>query len=422
MKNVSYFLLVEQACFYGSDSMPIANQLAIDGGLPIRSQPMPPRLALGEAERNMVDEALDHYRTNNTDPGYQGLFESRYCEKFCNMMGGGYADAVATGTAAIYISLAALNLPRGSEVLVSPITDPGTISAIILNGLVPRLLDTTPNSFNVGAAETESRISATTSCALIVHNLGTPADVISIFALAEASNIKLLEDCSQSHGSTINGRCVGTFGHIAAFSTMYRKATITGASGGIVFSRDINTHHQALAHADRGKPRWQDGFDDRNPAQYLFPALNFHTDEISCAIGMASLNRLAETKRRRLAFVKNLSQLICAHSFVCSPYSHTDGDSWFIFPINVNADRIKVSKLQFARAIQAEGIGLNPHYNYLVSDWSWAHKYLSDTFDPSHARQVIDNTFILYLNENYGEREAQDTIEAILKVEKAYKK
>lgn len=95
---------------------------------------------------------------------------------------------------------------------------------------------------------------------------------------------------------------------------------------------------------------------------------------------------------------------------------------WFIFPINVNADRIKVSKLQFARAIQAEGIGLNPHYNYLVSDWSWAHQYLSDTFDPSHARQVIDNTFILYLNENYGEREAQDTIEAILKVEKAYKK
>ena len=203
---------------------------------------------------------------------------------------------------------------------------------------------------------------------------------------------------------------------------MYRKATITGASGGIVFSRDINTHHQALAHADRGKPRWQDGFDDRNPAQYLFPALNFHTDELSCAIGMASLNRLAETKRRRLAFAKNLSQLISAHSIVCSPYSHTDGDSWFILPINVNADRIKVSKLQFARAIQAEGIGLNPHYNYLVSDWSWAHQYLSDTFDPFHARQVIDSTFILYLNENYGEREVQDTIEAILKVEKAYKK
>ncbi len=89
MKNTNYFLLVEQACFSGSGSMPIADQLAIDGGLPIRSQPMPPRLALGEAERNMVDEVLDHYRTNDTDPINHGLFESRYCEKFCNMMGGG---------------------------------------------------------------------------------------------------------------------------------------------------------------------------------------------------------------------------------------------------------------------------------------------------------------------------------------------
>ncbi len=137
---------------------------------------------------------------------------------------------------------------------------------------------------------------------------------------------------------------------------------------------------------------------------------------------MALLNCLAETKGRCLAFVKNLSQLISAHSIVYSSYSHTYGESWFGFPIIVNADRIKFSKLQFARAIQAERIGLNPHYNFLVSDWSWAHQYLSDTFYPFYARQEIDSTFILYLNENYGEREAQDTIEAILKVEKAYKK
>ncbi len=78
---------------------------------------------------------------------------------------------------------------------------------------------------------------------------------------------------------------------------------------------------------------------------------------------MASLNRFGETKGRCLAFVKNLSQLISAHSIVYSPYSHTYGESWFIFSIIFNADRIKFSKLQFARAIQAQGIGLTPHYN-----------------------------------------------------------
>ena len=60
------------------------------------------------------------------------------------MMGGGYADAVATGTASLYIAVAALDLPKGSEVIVSPITDPGTLAAIILNGLVPRSRTASP--------------------------------------------------------------------------------------------------------------------------------------------------------------------------------------------------------------------------------------------------------------------------------------
>ena len=100
---------------------------------------------------------------------------------------------------------------------------------------------------------------------------------------------------SQSHGARVKGRPIGNFGDIAAFSTMYRKAHMTGGAGGVVFTNDIDLHHRALAMADRGKPSWQPDFDDRNPNQFLFPALNFHTDEISCAIGVSSLQRLRQT-------------------------------------------------------------------------------------------------------------------------------
>src|SRR5215470_17765098 len=113
------------------------NLLAIEGGTPVRAKPMPPRFALGEAEMAMVQEVLQHYRDKAVDPGYQGMFEKRYTDGFVKTMGGGHADAVATGTAAIYIAVAALNLPAGSEVMVSPVTDPGTLAAIILNRLVP---------------------------------------------------------------------------------------------------------------------------------------------------------------------------------------------------------------------------------------------------------------------------------------------
>ncbi len=110
------------------------SRLAIDGGTPLRTRPMPVRRAIGVNERAMLLEALDYYDQRGLDPGYEGVFEQRYCKAFADLMGGGYADAVATGTASLFVAVAALGLPAGSEVLVSPVTDPGSISAIIMNG------------------------------------------------------------------------------------------------------------------------------------------------------------------------------------------------------------------------------------------------------------------------------------------------
>ena len=69
------------------------------------------------------------------------------------MMGGGYADACSSGTAAAYIAISALNLKKGSEVLISPVTDSGPLNALILLGLKPRLLDSSPNSYNVSLVQ-----------------------------------------------------------------------------------------------------------------------------------------------------------------------------------------------------------------------------------------------------------------------------
>ena len=397
------------------------DKLAIDGGAPLRSAPMPARRAIGEAERAALLEALDYYDQRGLDPGYEGFFEQRYCRAFSELMGGGYADAVATGTASLFVAVAALDLPKGSEVLVSPITDPGSLSAIIMNGLVPRLVDSAPDSYNVGLAQVEARISQKTSCMMIVHSIGRPVTEIGeIVKMAHSRGIKVIEDCSQSQGAMVRGARVGSFGDIAAFSTMYRKASITGASGGVVFTRDLDLYHNAIARADRGKPRWLEGFDDRNPSTFLFPALNLHTDELSCAIGLASLARLDETRERRLAFVAEVTKRIKDNCELCRPYGYSTDDSPFIYPVIVDPTRIGVTKEKFAQAIIAEGIGLNPHYNYLVRDWPWVSSLLSDAFETPNARSIRDRTFNLYLNENYGITEAEDAAAATRKVELAF--
>jgi perosamine synthetase len=403
---------------------PVSNtaSLAVYGGDPVRKSPMPPRLALGEDERRMVIEVLDYYAERKVDPGYQGTFEKVYTDAFVDMMGGGYADAVATGTSALYVSVAALDLPKGSEVLVSPITDPGTLAAIVLNGLRPRLMDSRPDSYNVGPEQLAQRITKNVSAAIIVHAAGYASEIDKIVEIAHAHGIKIIEDCSQSHFAKHKAKPVGTFGDIAAFSTMYRKAHMTGASGGLIYSRNLQVFRNALVHADRGKPRWQEDFDDRNPATYLAPALNHHTDEISCAIGLASLKRLPATIVSRLAFVSDFVARLYDASDVCRGYRFMPTSSPFYFPVIVDVDAISCSKIEFAEAVRAEGIDLNPHYRYVVCEWPYIQPHLADDFDTPNARSIRDRSFNLYLNENYREQESKDCVKAIVKVEKYFKK
>jgi perosamine synthetase len=399
-----------------------ASMLAIHGGPPVRKDPMPPRLALGDAEVKMIGEAIAYYRGQGLDPGYQGHFEKHYTDAFVALMDGGYADAVATGTSALFVALAALGLPEGSEVLVSPITDPGTLAAIILNRLRPRLMDSAPGRFNVDAERLLARVTPATRAAVVVHSFGRACEIEPIVAAARARDVRIVEDGSQSHGARVGGRPVGTFGDIAAFSTMYRKAHITGASGGLVYSRDVELFRRALAHADRGKPRWATDFDDRDPNRFLFPALNHHTDELSCAVGLASLARLGDTIVRRLSFVTELTARMLDQDLVCRPFGYLPGDSPFVYPVVVDVDRIRCPKVELARAVLAEGIGLNPHYQYLVADWPWVKPYLADDFGTPNARAMRDRSFMLYLNENYGDPEVEDTVAAMLKVERHYRR
>jgi perosamine synthetase len=395
-------------------------KLAILGGDPVRRTRMPPRLALGDEEVRMIQQVIAYYREQEVDPGYQGPFEKLYTDAFVAMMGGGYADAVATGTASIYVALAALDLPKDSEVLISPITDPGSLSAIILNGLKPRLCDSKPDSYNIGVEEVAARLTPAVSAICVVHAAGQATEIDQIVAVAHERGVKVLEDPSQAHGAKIRGRPVGSFGDIAAFSTMYRKAHMTGPSGGVVYCRDLELYRRVLAHADRGKPRWREDFSDRDPSTYLFPALNHHTDEISCAIGVASLARLDNTITRRLAYVTDVAAGLAENARICRAYPLGPNDSPFFFPIVVDTDRIRCSKIEFAEAVRAEGIDLNPHYRFVVDEWPWVRPYLADAFKPENARSIRDRSFCLYLNENYGEAEAADTVEAILKVERHY--
>jgi len=391
--------------------------LAIHGGEPVRNTPMPYRAAFGKEEAARVSEVIAYYQSKDQDPPYQGHFENLFCDAFVDYMGGGFADAVATGTASVFVALAALELPAKSEVIISPVTDSGPLNCIIMQDLVPVVADSKPNSYNMGVDEFLARITPRTSAVLAVHCAGEPLEIDRLVTEAHKRGIKVLEDASQAPGAVWAGKKVGTYGDSAAFSTMYRKTLTAGASGGLVYARDRDLYRRALAHADRGKQTWRTDINLNNPGSALFPALNFNTDEISCAIGIASLQRLPNIITRRVSFLSQLCVLLEQKTITCKPYAFHNDFSPFFFPIFVDITRLDCSKIDFAKAVQAEGIGLLPDYGCIVSEWPWAKKYLSDSFITHNAVSTRDRSFNLFINEQYGEEELADIINAIVKVE-----
>ena len=382
---------------------------------------MPSRMLFGDEELQIIKEVFEHYREKNVDFGYQGDYEKLYTDAFVKYLEvDGFADAVCTGTAALFVAVASLQLKPGSHVLVSCITDPGTINAIILNQLVPVLCDNAANSYNIGAEEFEKRITDKTKAVIVVHAAGKSAPIDLISEIAKKNDIYVIEDCSQAHGARCGKKRVGTFGHIAAFSTMYRKNHSTGGCGGVVFTQERKRYDLIRSYADRGKPFSKDDFDEKNPATFLFPALNLNIDEISCAIGIKTLSKLDTIIKKRLNFLYELKNALEKYSKTCRILNLSDKDSPFFQPIFVDTSKIACSKIEFAKALQAEGVTINPDYMYVVSEWPWVRPYLSDTYFCENAVKYRDSTFNLLFNENCGRDEVHNIVSAVCKTEIKY--
>lgn len=401
--------------------MEIKNKLAILGGSKAIKEAMPKRRAFGKTEEEAVYDVIQYYKSIDQDPGYQGKFEKQFCDTFSKYMGGGYTTAVATGTGSVYVALAALELPKGSDIILSPITDPGSFNAIVLQGFTVSLADSNFRQLNTSWSEIEKVITAKTSAIMIVHCAGISTDIDKIVKNAKKLNIKVIEDCSQAPGAIYKGQQVGSFGDVAAISTMGRKSIASGGSGGLVYTTNKETHKKIISYADRGKKSWSDDFEERNANKYLFPALNWNTDELSCAIGLASLSRLKETIQNRLLFANYFNDLVSKHLTSCYINISLKESSPFFITINLNTSSLTCTKEIFCDALIAEGVELNPNYQFVIAEWQWASLYLTQHCKTPNAIAARDASLNLYLNENYTAKTAEEIITAFIKVERYYK-
>ena len=407
--------------------------LAIDGGKKLRQTPFPGRHLFGAEEREVVLSLFDQAAESGQAIGYGGPEEQAYEREFAAFLGGGYADLVNSGTAALYVALGALELEPAGEVVVPPISDPGGVMPVALLNLVPVVADAAPGSFNAGAAEIEAVLTEHARAIIVAHIAGEPADMDSILELAQSRSLPVIEDCAQAHGALYKGRMAGAMGTLSAFSTMSGKHHATGPQGGVVFTQDEDLYWRAKRFSDRGKPFNIDA--DSN----VRAGLNLNGNDLSAAIGRVQLAKLPDIVRRRRAIAAQIYGGLDALQAV-SPgreVEETKGVYWFL-RFCVEADKLKVDKDAFARAVAAEGIPLAASYRHIPSEASWFRErkvfgnsdypwglpgYGGDreaTFPCPRAVEAVESHFTMSIHENYGEREVEDILGALKKVEEAY--
>lgn len=253
--------------------------------------------SLGFEEIAKLTAAIESGTLTSTKGSFVRELEASFADRL------GIAEAVASssGTSAIHIAIAALDLEPGDEIITTPITDMGALTPILYQGLIPVFADVDPVSMNLTAATIADRVSDRTRAIVVTHLFGKPAEMGPIMELAERHDLVVIEDCAQAYGAEYQGRPVGTIGAIGCFSLQQGKHITTGEGGLSV------TDDSALARRMRLFVNKAWGYGDPQPDHY-FLALNYRMNELTGAVAVAQLAKLDGMLTSRHAAVERLTK------------------------------------------------------------------------------------------------------------------
>lgn len=270
------------------------SKLAINGGTPVRSSPLPPPYPgaslIGSEEIKSVIEVLERkspYRYYGENLALKvKSFEASVTKKF----GTSYALAVTSGTAAIIVALKALGIGPGDKVIVPANTFIATAGAVIIAGAVPVFADI-DDSLNIDPLKIEEHIDKYTRAILTVPLLGNPCEMDKINAVAKKHNLYVVEDVAQSMGCKYKGKYSGTIGDIGAFSLQINKVITTG-DGGVVVTDNEKHYVRAVRYHDQGMFREKEGFLNTNEKDDIFVGQNYRMSELSGAVAFEQFKKL----------------------------------------------------------------------------------------------------------------------------------
>ena len=223
-------------------------------------------------------------------------------KKFSEYKNIDYSAGFFSCTSALFLSLKALGVKEGDEVITTSMTFCSTVNSIILCGATPVLCDIDKLTKNISAEEIIKKISSKTKAIIPVHFAGYPCNMTSIMEVAKAHNLFVIEDCAHAIESKFNDQHCGTFGDIGCFS-FYATKNIAIGEGGMAISKNQNliSKMSTLAMHGLSKDAWR-RFDSSSKKSYDVVDIGYKMNmtDIQSSIGLIQLSRIEEMRNKRI--------------------------------------------------------------------------------------------------------------------------
>jgi dTDP-4-amino-4,6-dideoxygalactose transaminase len=346
-------------------------RLAVDGGKPVRTEPLPLEFpGIHYLDEQEIDAAVRLLKSRSLFRFYgvdlQGEAEA-FESEFAQWLSIRHAVAVTSGTGALNVALSALGVGPGQEVIVPAYMWVSVIAAVVTRGAIPVMADI-DSTFCLDPKAVEVQITPRTAGIILVHMSGAPGNVKAVREVASRHKVFLLEDCAQCNGGSVDGQKVGTFGDIATFSFQMNK-NMTSGEGGCVVTNDSRLYRRAVACHDLGYARDEHGRLAFNDPEYCLWGEGYRLDELRASllrVQLKKLPRIIGAMHRSKYRIREALEAFGSVQLrrVVDPRGDTG-----CFLITTYQNRETAERVN--KALRAEGIVTHPQgvSNVLMTDW-----------------------------------------------------
>ena len=282
-----------------------------------------------------------------------GEFETQFAE-FC---GARHGIAVASGTVALHLALAAAGVGRDDEVLVPSLSFVATANAVTYCGARPVFMDSSAETWQLDGGALEAGLTPRTKAIIPVHLYGHPCDMDPILDLARRHGLYVVEDAAEAHGAEYRGRPVGALSDIGCFS-FYGNKIITTGEGGMCVTNDG-------AMAERLRLLRDHGMDPKRPYWHEVVGYNYRMTNLQAAVGVAQVKRLSTfiAKKREIAswYEKFLSPLALARKIRLQPEAAWAKSAFWMYSVLLGDTALTVDAVRHGLA--ERGVDSRPFFH-----------------------------------------------------------